>query len=128
MKRTGQQTKRLRISDLRKYSLLYDRLVGNKEETVRAHGLAIFVLRYYLGDEWVSRYGELRGGFLPAPADEQKANIHLIRVVQIAEMILNLRDVNGISAVIEQLKGGKIKSAYAELEVGKILITRGNTI
>jgi len=42
----------------------------------------------------------------------------------LAELVLNLMPTRGVEACLEQLAGGQIESGYAELEAGKLLLTR----
>jgi hypothetical protein len=42
-------------------------------------------------------------------------------MVQLAEYILNLNDVSGVSSCMAQIRHGNIESGYAELQAGRIL-------
>lgn len=49
-------------------------------------------------------------------------NLFLTRVIQFAEMLLNLQFVPGFQEVIERIKNETIEPYFAELEVGKLLL------
>jgi hypothetical protein len=56
-------------------------------------------------------------------ADERDENLHLLRVIWLAEMLFNFQRTPGLDGVLTNLQGGQIESGYAELEVGKLLST-----
>ncbi|MBY0561561.1 hypothetical protein [Hyphomicrobium sp.] len=44
-----------------------------------------------------------------------------MRVIQLAEMIMNLQDVPGLEKSVEMIRDGDIESGFAEIEVGRLL-------
>jgi hypothetical protein len=92
----------------------------------RAHALAGVILGWYLGLEWIERALSERQShpfLLRRAKTRDEVFIHFDRFINLAEMLFNLRDIEGIEAVIDQLRAGQIESAFAELEVGKVLAT-----
>ncbi len=95
----------------------------------RAHGLSLAILAWYFGTEWVLANLDIKkmhpNNFLrrhvtTMPPIEEPLT-HMLRVVDLAETVLNLRDADGIDVVLDQLETGHIESAFSELEVGKFL-------
>lgn len=82
--------------------------------------LSVYILVKFLGVEWVNYYVGHRGLILISSYFGQ-TDTFFVRLQNLAEMLLNLQDVPGFSACLEQLAGDEIESAYAELEVGKLL-------
>jgi hypothetical protein len=82
--------------------------------------LAAYILVEFLGDKWLNYYVGHRGLILKSSYFGD-TDTFFLRVQNLAEMILNLQDVPAFSSCLEQLAGGEIESAYAELEVGKFL-------
>jgi hypothetical protein len=84
-----------------------------------------------LGRAWVARHIEKRsqggGGFFRSTfSDGPEAALHVVRVVSLAEMMVNLQRVRGYSECASQLLNPrKIEATYAELEVGKLLFLHG---
>jgi hypothetical protein len=87
------------------------------------HYVSLYILIELLGDEWAMRYLAIHDQpFLKTRSkDFRDIDRFFLRVMSLAEMLLNLQDVPGFPACIERLAGGDIESAFAELEVGKLL-------
>jgi hypothetical protein len=99
--------------------------------TERAYGNALAVLVHFLGEEWVrsnlenqrSRSKEFLRTRLDGVYDKEsaEAQLHVSRVIDLGEMIFNSQGIEGFDVCIERLESGDVESAFAELEVGKIL-------
>lgn len=95
----------------------------------RAYHLAHFVLRRFLGQEWINRaFTSVSGdgfGFLNPDGFGQSSDdfsIHIHRVIDLAEDLFNLQDVDGFSSPLAQLETGKnAEPSIAELEVAGVL-------
>jgi hypothetical protein len=104
-----------------------------------AYAIATEYLREVVGNEWtnqtvfgmhptVTRTNRPGRAFLRAEATDSADGFrNLERVVSLAEMLFNLKDVDGIGARIDDLRNGVIESTYAELESGDFLYRRGIT-
>jgi hypothetical protein len=97
------------------------------DPTIRVYHTAKYIINEVFGRDWVARHIERRsrgsGGFFRSNfPNGPEAALHLIRVVSLAEMILNLQRVRGFPECAGQLKNpGQIEATFAELEVGKLL-------
>ncbi len=99
--------------------------------TDRAYGNALAVLVHFLGEQWIRRNVENQRSrskeFLRTRLDgiydkeSNEAQLHVSRVIDLGEMIFNSQSIEGFDVCIERLKSGDVESAFAELEVGKIL-------
>jgi hypothetical protein len=89
--------------------------------------LAISILQYVFGFEWIKRHilDEPKNGFLARHlGSEDGSSVVMHRVRDLAELVVNLMPARGVEAPLDQLAGGQIESGYAELEAGKLLLTR----
>jgi hypothetical protein len=96
------------------------------DQTLRAVGLSIAIIKHFLGPEWFERHmapsenGE--GGFLRIiPGSHPEAQVSAFRVVDFAEAIFNLQHIEGFGACLELMRTASIESTYAELDFGKWL-------
>ena len=91
-----------------------------------AHQVALNVFAAFFGRAWVNRHlvpnGGADVGFIRANAtDDEGFNHYLLRVIGLAEMLFNFQRKPGLEGPLENLRGGQIEAAYAELEVAKLL-------
>jgi hypothetical protein len=80
------------------------------------------VSRKFLGFDWVQTHVGATTGFLRR--DESSAlarETHYMRTTVLAEMLYNLQIVAGFNNCIAELEGGQIESAYAALEIARLL-------
>jgi hypothetical protein len=98
----------------------------------RAYRLALFVLRRFLGQEWIdSAFTHVAGnvcGFLNPGRfshSDQDFSFHIHRVIDLAEDLFNLQYVEGFYSPLDQLKKGNIEATVAELEVASMLSRLG---
>jgi hypothetical protein len=94
----------------------------------QSYALALVILEYVFGFKWVERHilDEPKNGFLARVlGSEGGSSVVVHRVRDLAELVLNLMPVRGVEAPLDLLSGGAIEPGYAELEVGKLLLTRG---
>ena len=95
------------------------------DPTITIYHTAKYVLNEVLRREWVARHIEKTrsGGFFRSNfSDSPEAELHLVRVVSLAEMMINLQHVRGYSECASQLQNPyQIEATHAELEVGKLL-------
>lgn len=102
---------------------------GKVYDDWKIYGLAVKTLQHYLGEDWTKRNASAffeqktpkknRNGrnFLRTgnPVAEGQFR-HELRLAQLAELIFNLQDVDGIGERIEKIKQGTLESFYGELE------------
>jgi len=97
----------------------------------RTFWLAVAVLRYVFGPEWVEEHvglGSTTPGFLrliSADADKTESERSAFKIADLGEVLLNLQGVEGIDLPLDKMKGGEIESGYAELDLGRMLYTSG---
>jgi hypothetical protein len=95
----------------------------------RAYKLGLAILTHVFGVDWRdANIFHARKGFLKNVTDANtplEREIHKMRIVLLAEMILNLQDVPGFNACVSQmLNRDLIESTYAELEIARLLYTQ----
>lgn len=102
---------------------------GDVLASKNAYHLASGVLVTMFGADWFGRYfgNEARAvPFLHNKADSwDSINTHMIRVTALGQMAFNLQRVAGVDDVYDQLRDGMIESAFAELDVGMMLLQYG---
>jgi len=83
------------------------------------------VIQYFFGDEWINKNvnpyakkpGYMRITFGKTAQDE----IRGMRLVDLAELLLNLQDTPGFADLVGRLKTADVEPSLAELYVGRIL-------
>jgi hypothetical protein len=96
---------------------------------LRAYSLSLSLLGAFFGQEWLDRNllaSAPSPDFLRRnPESLDDAHAHFSRVIFLAEGIFNLQRVSGLENVLDQLRANDLESAYAELDVGKVLSVYG---
>ena len=118
--------RRLNVDDLHKWvSIMPDDMRNADGE--RAIFLANSVIVHFLGPEWFAahiRHDNPKPGFLRIDfSSDRRREATVFRVVELAESLFNLQNIDGFDACIMQMKGGgdKIQSTCAELDFGRFL-------
>jgi hypothetical protein len=94
-----------------------------------AYFVAMKILTGFLGLEWMEKY--VMGKTAPTDflkndaSTVERVGMHKIRVIHLAEMLYNLRIVQGFRKIVEMIKGGDIEAAFAELEVSRLVLLSG---
>ncbi|MGO4870345.1 MAG: hypothetical protein ACLPGW_06990 [Roseiarcus sp.] len=91
----------------------------------RVYRLSVAVLRHFFGEPWFNKHVMsasaptefLRRDF----STPQRREKHGFLVVELAEMLINLQNVDGFDGCIAQMAHGQIESTYAELDIAKSL-------
>jgi len=97
----------------------------------RAFWLAVAVLRHFFGPDWVEEHigmGHTASGFLrliSSEVDKVESERRAFRVADLGEVLLNLQGVEGIDTCLDCMKHNDIESAYAELDLGRMLYISG---
>jgi hypothetical protein len=98
----------------------------NLDHFGRCYVVASRVLKEFLGIDWLEQH--VMGTSAPTDffrndwATSERKNVHVLRVIQLAEMLLNLQPVPDFREVIDKLKTDPaVEATFAELEVGRLL-------
>ena len=92
----------------------------------RSYFVSMIVLQQFLGQEWLDKH--VTGTAAPTDflqndwSTPTRKNTHVLRVIQLAELLLNLQYVPNFREVLGQLKKDNIEATFAELEVGRLLV------
>jgi hypothetical protein len=91
----------------------------------RAHVIASTVFDWYLGPEWLQKLstGTSHSLLFRKATTREHLLLRFDRLLNLGEMLFNLRDVGGIEEVIAQLQQQQTESAFAKLEAGSILVS-----
>src|ERR1700687_710293 len=101
---------------------------GEWAGTIRVYGLALQALRFFFGPVWSERHimdDAAPRGFLNRFHNVEAQETSFRRIINLAEMIVNLQHIRGVEAVFDEIYYGKIESAFAGLEAGKVLSCHG---
>jgi hypothetical protein len=95
----------------------------------KIYGLAIAILRYYFGNEWTDQNASAffekkvlsanRKGRIFLRTENPVAEDyfrHELRIFQLAELVFNLQNVDGIDERVTAIKKGDLEPTYGELE------------
>ncbi len=90
-----------------------------RDDTARSFVLSIGVIKHYFGEEWLTRHVSPENptpGFLRTYVGrDERAQLSLFKIVDFAELLFNLQDIEGFDYCIEQMRQGNIEGTYAEL-------------
>jgi hypothetical protein len=92
--------------------------------STRSDKLALEVIRRFLGADWIEEHITTSKGFLRA--DKSTAAIETLRMrrIVLGEMLYNLQDTKGFHNCLTELRAGQVESAYASMEIARMLGTR----
>ncbi len=102
-----------------------------RDPAQRSFWLAVAVLRYFFGPEWVEKYVGLDQStpsflrLVPTDKDHIQSQISTFRIVDLGELLLNLQAIPGIETCLTRMKEGTIEPTYAELDFGRMLHVSG---
>ena len=118
-----------RLAPIRDHHLL--RTIANfppdwrDNDSKRSFWLAVSVVRYFFGQEWVDEHispEKTTTGFLRVPLGEgADTQLSALKLVDFAELLLNLQDIPGFDNCIDRMQHGVIESTFAELDLGRML-------
>jgi hypothetical protein len=94
--------------------------------TAHAYQVSQAVIRKFLGLEWVQTHiwTSTTGYIRPDTSSALARETYYMRTTLLAEMLYNLQIVKGFDNCLTELKGGQIESAYAALEIARLLCTQ----
>lgn len=122
---------RLTPEEIRDYLDQRDAVRGRKPDcVVRQYGAAVYVLGTILGGEWVDRHllpsNRRRATFLaPEITDDCDGYKHQDRVVALAEILLNLQDVDGFDGRLPKWRTESAETVLGEAEGLRLLYRAG---
>jgi hypothetical protein len=103
------------------------RLPKDLSPAIKAYVLSTWVLEEIFGQKWVDRFvGRSRTPtfLLNNHTNDKEAATHAIRVIQMAEMLINSQWIPEYAACIQQLETAEqIEPTYAELDIARALIS-----
>jgi hypothetical protein len=83
------------------------------------------IVKAFFGLEWLEKHildvSAPTDFFKNDWADDTRRNMHVIRVIHLAEMLVNLKQVPGFHKIKAMMEQGDIEASYAEMEVGKLV-------
>lgn len=91
---------------------------------------AMLVIIHFFGIEWAERWvmgtrGE-KGDFLRNDwSTVDRRETHKLRILQLAEMLINLQDAPHFWSVLETMVGTGVEAGFSELEAGALMKRRG---
>ena len=101
--------------------------VPGDSPALKAYNISYYVLAELFGEQWVREYvfqSNTPTFLLNNYSDDKQAAIHVIRVIHLAEMLINCQWIPGYAGCIKQLETpDMIESTYAELDIARALIT-----
>ena len=120
-------TRRLNLDNLRNAVSTFPDEIRD-DDGRRTLGLANSVIAHFLGRDWLETHvlhTAPRPGFLRMDfsSGDRRREATVFRVIELAESLYNLQNIDGFDACISQMKGGgeKIQSTCAELDFGRFL-------
>jgi hypothetical protein len=92
--------------------------------SARSDKLAIEVIRKFLGTDWIAKHITFGKGFFRD--DKSTAAIASLRMrrVVLGEMLYNFQGAKGFRNCWTELRADQVESAYASMEIGRMLITK----
>jgi hypothetical protein len=87
----------------------------------RSFYLATSILKHFFGEEWLFRYLSDPGYLQIIEADQKKADLSGLRIIDLAEVIYNLQHVPNFDGCIARMRDGDIEGTAAELDLGRML-------
>jgi hypothetical protein len=97
----------------------------------RTFWLAVAVLRYFFGPDWVEEhvgFGRTTPGFLrliSSDVDKTESERSAFKIADLGEVLLNLQAIEGFGICVDKMRRGDIESSYAELDLGRMLYASG---
>ena len=118
--------RRLSLDDLHRIIPTFSAEMRN-DAGGRTIGLANKVIAHFLGQDWFEahiRHDADKQGYLTLDfSTDRRREATVFRVVELAENLFNLQNIDGFDACIAQMQGGGdlLESTCAELDVGRFL-------
>jgi hypothetical protein len=91
------------------------------------NAVQVHIIVHFLGIEWYRQYafiGAKRNSYLSPDRDvrnDTRMPIYSMRILNLAEMLFNLQEVEGFGHPLVRIASGQIESSMAELQLGMML-------
>jgi hypothetical protein len=95
-----------------------------EDHSQRSFWLSIAIAKYFFGQDWIDEHVRPNGpaGFLRQDdQDKVRSEEQGYRIVDLAELLFNLQNVEGFDDCIDRMRHGLIEPTYAELDLGRML-------
>src|SRR5450631_1121000 len=95
-----------------------------KDDSRKVFCLSVAIAEYFLGQKWIDNHVIPNGppGFLrQGDKDKVRSEQQSYRMVDFAELLFNLQNVEGFDDCIDRIRQGIIEPTYAELDLGRML-------
>ena len=90
----------------------------------RPYTLSLAVIRYFLGENWLTEHTEpgvgVRG-FLRPDIEADNHQVQFFKSIDLAELLFNLQHIEGFDGCLARLRGGDIEPTLAELDAARML-------
>jgi hypothetical protein len=90
----------------------------------RAYTLSLAVIKYFLGENWLTEHTEPEAGvrgFLRPDIAAGNQQVQFFRSIDLAELLFNLQHIEGFDGCVARLRGGDIEPTLAELDAARML-------
>ncbi|MBW5440822.1 hypothetical protein FXB41_40635 [Bradyrhizobium canariense] len=90
--------------------------------------LAVAVLNEIIGEEWVTRHilpGAKPNVLALDETDHLSMAISHTKIIDLAEVLYNLQQVEGVDTCVDRMRTGDIEASLAELALGRMLFIHG---
>jgi hypothetical protein len=95
-----------------------------EDHSQRAFWLSVAIAKYFFGQKWIDdhvRPERLPGFLRQDDEDKIRSEEQSYRMVDLAELLFNLQNVEGFDDCIDRMRQGFIEATYAELDLGRML-------
>jgi hypothetical protein len=95
------------------------------DDARRSFQLSVAIVAHFFDEEWIKQHvspASSAAGFLRLiPGESLETQLSTFRIVDFAEILWNLQDIDGFDLCIERMAKGNIEATYAELDFGRML-------
>ena len=99
------------------------------DDSKRVFLLSIGIIKHYFGEKWVWKHIDpenTKPSFLRILfGRDEKAQLSQWKMVDFAELLFNLQDIEGFDYCLNQMREGNLEATYAELDFGRMLLASG---
>jgi hypothetical protein len=128
-KRSGNSNSNMPVTRITDEELkeMFDNLpaIARENGTMESLGLGNFVVRKFLSNAWANDRivptGKKKGFLTIDESTPERRETTLYRVIDLAEVLINLQNIHGFDGCISKLRKGDIEGTYAELDLGRLL-------
>lgn len=99
---------------------------ANAEYPLAEHSTSAYIIERIFGKDWVNEFifGKAGDGYIRREfVDQNVPPEYFFKLINLADLLFNLRKTDGIDNCLRQIYSGQIESAIAELEAAKLFFT-----